>query len=506
MVRALPVGFAIALIGCFFRYKNVLKKQTVFIGVALTYVIGVLDITGMFSGNTMDVELFLQSIKNISMPFSNADAGMLILNFFLFVPLGMIGCLVFRSEYKNAKSILVCCLLSILIEITQGFNGRFLEIDDVIMNTLGGIIGTISYRILKKVNITLPKKEEISIFFFSALVFVSMGFVMENFYDDAKENVVNNNYIYVFDKYDSDTSSIMDLYAQSDSLKRLEQCDMEMENYFENRMEIFSTQQLESCENSENYMNAIQIEKNTYKLKKIDSLLIEGSGIEEFEYDSSECPILLSENMKSEYEIGEEFKMCYLGDIILNCKVFGFLDASKMIEFGNNYYNTSDYAIMPLFDEVTKTDLDFLNKQIIVTDRLESVISYETVEDREKVLNKINDLSEKYDLKLSTIDTNMQNAVSYSGLPIYISVASFVISIALYCISVYKRRNNVSRKSEILNIIFWQMIIGYIWIMLKSGIHDSGNVILSTAIGLSIIILVDGLILLKRQTKGIENL
>ena len=76
-------------------------------------------------------------------------------NIVLFVPLGY-----FVSYYCKIKGIvgitIVSLLSSVTIEIVQHFIGRSVDIDDVILNVIGGIIGFLLYKLLKSINEKLP--------------------------------------------------------------------------------------------------------------------------------------------------------------------------------------------------------------------------------------------------------------------------------------------------------------------------------------------------------------
>lgn len=80
-------------------------------------------------------------------------------------------------------------------------------------------------------------------------------------------------------------------------------------------------------------------------------------------------------------------------------------------------------------------------------------------------------------LKLYTIDANIQKTNQTLRIPIFLLAFIVIILIMLYCIKIY---HDVIKNKEILSITFWQIIIGYVWIMLKSGWYVSGNVIVST--------------------------
>lgn len=77
-------------------------------------------------------------------------------NVLLFVPFG-----IFVTHYIKNKSFFPVGLLSFLvscsIELAQSVIGRTADIDDVILNTLGGILGYYVYKFGNKLMIRLPK-------------------------------------------------------------------------------------------------------------------------------------------------------------------------------------------------------------------------------------------------------------------------------------------------------------------------------------------------------------
>lgn len=72
----------------------------------------------------------------------------LLANIGLFVPIGLLLPFVYRV---NGRNVCVCGLaLSILIEIVQIFIGRSVDIDDVILNVLGTVVGYCLYYFINK--------------------------------------------------------------------------------------------------------------------------------------------------------------------------------------------------------------------------------------------------------------------------------------------------------------------------------------------------------------------
>lgn len=75
------------------------------------------------------------------------------MNAFLFLPLGMCFPFIFPfyQKHKIRYTVLVAILVSGVIEVTQlYFHLGCCEVDDVIMNTLGVLIGTLAYYLCKK--------------------------------------------------------------------------------------------------------------------------------------------------------------------------------------------------------------------------------------------------------------------------------------------------------------------------------------------------------------------
>ena len=77
-------------------------------------------------------------------------------NILLFLPYGY-----FASEYLNSKKLKLPCFLtfvvSITIELVQLNIGRTFDIDDVILNTVGGMLGYFLYRLINNIKNKLPK-------------------------------------------------------------------------------------------------------------------------------------------------------------------------------------------------------------------------------------------------------------------------------------------------------------------------------------------------------------
>lgn len=76
-------------------------------------------------------------------------------NLILFMPYGF-----FAAYYLKASRpyiiLFLSFLVSVTIEVTQSLIGRVFDIDDIVLNVIGGVLGYYLYHFLKKVNDNLP--------------------------------------------------------------------------------------------------------------------------------------------------------------------------------------------------------------------------------------------------------------------------------------------------------------------------------------------------------------
>jgi glycopeptide antibiotics resistance protein len=113
------------------------------------YLWAVLSITG--PGNILDIGSQREIIISL-IPFKWQMENMfgLITNTILFIPLGVLLPSLWKKFESFSNTILTGFGLSLIIEILQLLNIRATDIDDLIMNTLGTIIGYIIYSLLFK--------------------------------------------------------------------------------------------------------------------------------------------------------------------------------------------------------------------------------------------------------------------------------------------------------------------------------------------------------------------
>ena len=128
----------------------------------------------------------LNLVKVNLLPFSREiDVAEYILNILLFIPLGFLLPIIWPNTNKIKQVVLSGVSFSLLIELSQLFTNRQTDIDDVLMNTLGTILGYLLFSILIRiVKKTFPSGNHfkyeptiyiLSVFFGHFLMFNELG-------------------------------------------------------------------------------------------------------------------------------------------------------------------------------------------------------------------------------------------------------------------------------------------------------------------------------------------
>lgn len=114
----------------------------------ISHVMTTLKITGII-GMQFNISWFLNSFSfSIFKSLTSGSLLMMSLNLLLFTPFGFLFPIVI-NKCNLIKTFLLSLLFSISIEILQMFAGRMSEVDDIIMNTFGTLIGFAFYKLLK---------------------------------------------------------------------------------------------------------------------------------------------------------------------------------------------------------------------------------------------------------------------------------------------------------------------------------------------------------------------
>ena len=117
------------------------------------YVVGVYHFTG--AGTIYDgfrYQLVWRKEQLNLLPFSNEiDIAAYVLNILLFVPLGLLAPILWRRMNKLFNVIGISFFFTLLIEISQLLNNRCTDVDDILLNVFGAVIGYVIYLIWDKI-------------------------------------------------------------------------------------------------------------------------------------------------------------------------------------------------------------------------------------------------------------------------------------------------------------------------------------------------------------------
>lgn len=135
------------------------KKKIFLLCLFITYIWLILFITGIDSIYFWQ-EASLERI-NLVPSASLSDIGYK-LNIILFVPMGILIPLIWAKERNIYHVLLLGFLVSLTIEMLQIFCMRATDIDDLIANTIGCLLGYLVFKIINKIK-KEKSKEEIEI-------------------------------------------------------------------------------------------------------------------------------------------------------------------------------------------------------------------------------------------------------------------------------------------------------------------------------------------------------
>lgn len=147
----LPALLLYGILHRLYRAKGIAEPRNRFamILVLSVYVAGVFFFTG--AGTIYDIRQYgldaMALHANLS-PFSDKSIDIVayLLNVVLFLPFGFLLPLIWPEKDKFWKVLLAGAAFSMLIELSQLLNIRNSDIDDLLLNTLGTVVGFVLYR------------------------------------------------------------------------------------------------------------------------------------------------------------------------------------------------------------------------------------------------------------------------------------------------------------------------------------------------------------------------
>lgn len=135
--------------------RNVRRKRPItcliWMYIFVLYLWMVFQVTGVgVLGDVLrkDTGLFLGGINLV--PFDSLGIGF-VLNIIMCMPLGFLLPFIWKECRKCGKTALIGLIFSFLIEITQLFNWRASDVDDLMANTCGALIGYLIWKIFANI-------------------------------------------------------------------------------------------------------------------------------------------------------------------------------------------------------------------------------------------------------------------------------------------------------------------------------------------------------------------
>ena len=148
----------------------------------LTYLFGIYIMCLFTVVTYQDVESYGNNFTPFKEMFrytlgSNLFIKHVIGNMVMFMPYGF-----FTGYFLKINKVSVVLLLSMLvstsIEVIQGYIGRVFDIDDIILNVIGSIIGFLIYKLFNKIKDRLPKILRNTIFYSIIILILIVLFIL----------------------------------------------------------------------------------------------------------------------------------------------------------------------------------------------------------------------------------------------------------------------------------------------------------------------------------------
>lgn len=120
----------------------------IWVYIFLFYIYLVLNVTGI--GTIWDIGCYGTVIRFEEINFKllqSHDMLPYILNILMFMPLGFLLPFIWQKMRSFPKVLLTGCFFSLIIEMCQLLNFRCSDVDDILMNTLGAIVGYLLWKI-----------------------------------------------------------------------------------------------------------------------------------------------------------------------------------------------------------------------------------------------------------------------------------------------------------------------------------------------------------------------
>jgi len=149
IVSSLRIAYLIKYKEKFVFYEEMLKLGFIIYIISLFYVVTFQDVDWSTSNFIPFKEMFRYKL------FSDMFFKNVLGNLIMFMPYGLFVSYFLKLD-KKSHVILLSLITSITIEVTQLVIGRVFDVDDIMLNVLGGLIGYYIYRIAHNFKDKLP--------------------------------------------------------------------------------------------------------------------------------------------------------------------------------------------------------------------------------------------------------------------------------------------------------------------------------------------------------------
>lgn len=179
------------------KAKLILINKIFFEYLLVLNIITILQITGVI-GMSFQMPSFIETIQlfnKVNPPFVGSSILMITLNLMLFIPLGFLIPVALEDNKWNCKKVVIVgFLLSFCIEFLQLFGGRMFEIDDIVANSSGALLGYLLFETFDGIKKEKTRKKSIikgiCLIFGSAIVLLGLSFIANGDAIQAQEDIM----------------------------------------------------------------------------------------------------------------------------------------------------------------------------------------------------------------------------------------------------------------------------------------------------------------------------
>lgn len=282
-------------------------------------------------------------------------------------------------------------------------------------------------------NFFITAKSAFGLFVVIVILFLALGNykTTEQMNKNEKEKDFKES-LKITDQYDTKNGiSLYKFFSEPDSLNKLQNAYSLMLSYFRNQYLEMGEQSVEYiglCDLDEKFivggieaknqkieeinkiitpLNSIQLGKSTINNIELNKMIESGREFtkEDFELDENKViiPLILGNNYKNQFEIGDTFSFFYIGKEFSG-KIIAFLSEDSDIKIDDVETKSLDNTIiMPSFEINTNYSDEYFNKiQSLL--KTEGYVLYENQKEYQSILDKIELIKENTGIQYSCIE------------------------------------------------------------------------------------------------------